>query len=126
MIEDKPKRGKPKSNQSNISRFLDRITIDEKGCWNWSGYLSLKGYGKFYADGKNHKAHRYSYEYFVGIIPEDLQIDHLCLNKSCVNPSHMELVTSRENTYRGMRNNSGIGKRGKDKNPRIRRWFKKP
>lgn len=122
----KPKRGRPKADETHISRFIDRITIDENGCWNWNGYLSLKGYGTFCTDYQRQRSHRYSYNYFVGEIPDRLQIDHLCRNKSCVNPAHLDIVTSKENTHRGMAFNSGVGKRGKDKQKRIRRWAKKP
>lgn len=73
----------------------------ENGCWEWQG-TSCKGYGYFCINGKNWRAHRYSYEYYVGKIPEGLSIDHLCRNRACVNPEHLEPVTSKENTLRGI------------------------
>lgn len=75
---------------------LSMFEIDNKsGCWNWRGHLS-KGYGYF----GPRVAHRVVYEKVIGKIPDGLQIDHLCLNKRCVNPKHLEPVTPKENTNR--------------------------
>lgn len=70
-------------------------------CWTWTGARNPKGYGSV-ADGRGGSmlAHRKAYEHLVGPIPEGLTIDHLCLNKSCVNPAHMEPVTRAENNSR--------------------------
>lgn len=75
-------------------------------CWNWLGW-SKSGYGGLSKDGKRHRAHRYIYELLVGKIPEGLEIDHLCRNKKCVNPEHLEPVTHSEN----MRRTKGFRKR---------------
>ena len=64
------------------------------GCWEWSGALDRDGYGV-------NRPHRFAYEEMVGPIPKDRQIDHLCRNRRCCNPNHLELVTPRENTMRG-------------------------
>ena len=69
-------------------------------CWNWTATTS-SGYGTFKINKKTNLSHRLSYEDFYGKIPKGLQIDHLCRNKRCVNPEHLEAVTSRENTMRG-------------------------
>lgn len=72
-------------------------------CWNWTGATNL-GYGTFCISQRPTKvvrAHRYAYELLVGPIPTGLVIDHLCRNHGCVNPSHMEPVTNRENVLRG-------------------------
>ena len=69
-------------------------------CWNWIGEITDKGYGRLQNGYKRVKAHRYFYELFVGKIPVGLEIDHLCRNKKCVNPKHLELVTHRENIIR--------------------------
>lgn len=84
-------------------RILDTIKVTENSCWEWQGTRQKNGYGALRAGGKTVRAHRYSYEAFIGSIPEGLQIDHLCRNRPCVNPWHMEPVTARENTRRAMR-----------------------
>jgi hypothetical protein len=71
-----------------------------EGCWNWSGYLNKDGYGTTRWYGRMVKSHRASYEIAHGPIPEGLQIDHLCLNKACFNPKHLEAVTQTENMRR--------------------------
>ncbi len=85
-------------------RFWAKVNVGERGdCWEWTASLS-HGYGQFWIQGANpqrQKAHRVAYEMIVGPIPEGLQIDHLCRNRACVNPSHMQPVTRRENLIRG-------------------------
>ena len=70
-------------------------------CWLWTKSFSPNGYGVMKIDGKNVKAHRLSYELFVGSIPDGLELDHLCRVRHCVNPAHLEAVTHRENVLRG-------------------------
>jgi HNH endonuclease len=71
-------------------------------CWPWTGARTSAGYGHLYLPGRRHAyAHRLLYEIEVGPIPEGHQVDHLCRNHACVNPAHLEPVTSRENTRRG-------------------------
>lgn len=75
-------------------------------CWEWTGYKNSKGYGMFRL-GTEHKfkhcvSHRYSYELLASKIPKGLQLDHLCRVRHCVNPKHLEPVTARENTVRGL------------------------
>lgn len=70
-------------------------------CWNWIGYIGKTGYGQFKKNNKMQKAHRVSYELYKGKIRRELEIDHLCRNKKCVNPKHLEAVTHRENMLRG-------------------------
>ncbi len=69
-------------------------------CWPWHGARTKKGYGTFRKDGRTHYAHRVAYERTFGPIPDGLTIDHLCRNKLCVNPAHLEVVTRGENVRR--------------------------
>lgn len=80
-------------------RFWSKVEKTDS-CWNWLG-SKVDGYGKFWLNGKTIRVHRLSYEMIKGKIPNGLQIDHLCRNRRCVNPDHLETVTSQENTLRG-------------------------
>ena len=86
--------------QSTIELFL-RNTDRSGECWIWTKRLGPAGYGSFWLNGRGGNAHRFAYELFVGSIPEGLTIDHLCRVRACVNPSHLEAVTMRENLHRG-------------------------
>lgn len=70
------------------------------GCWPWLGALA-SGYGSLSVRGTSRQAHRVGYELMVGPVPEGLQLDHLCRNRACCNPAHLEPVTLRENVRRG-------------------------
>lgn len=81
-------------------RFWSKV--DRSGaCWIWKGSTGGKGYGHFYVDGRKIASHRVAYTIAVGEIPEGMDIDHLCRNRRCVNPAHLEPVTHRENLLRG-------------------------
>lgn len=86
----------------DVSRFWEKVSKTDN-CWNWTGQKSEKGYGLFSVQRKRKRAHQIAYLLSVGPIPDGLQLDHLCRNKSCVNPEHLEPVTSRENTMRGIK-----------------------
>ena len=79
--------------------FGQKCWIDEWRCADVGGYTVTT------KRGRNVRAHREAYEYFIGPIPVGLQLDHLCRNRRCFNPAHLEPVTSHENSLRG-----GVGK----------------
>lgn len=83
-----------------MDKLLSRMSKLPSGCWEWTGTKD-RGYGYVAHNGKTTQAHRAVYEELVGPIPSGLQIDHLCRNRSCVNPKHLELVTQRVNILRG-------------------------
>lgn len=82
-------------------RIEANVEIDPAtGCWVWSGARGADGYGRIGVHYKKKLAHRVAYEDFVGPIPPGLQIDHLCFNRCCANPAHLEAVTGAENVAR--------------------------
>ena len=77
--------------------------IDRSGdCWVWTGSRTGAGYGQVWSRRGNRGVHRIVYEQLVGPIPDGLVIDHLCRNRSCCNPAHLEPVTMAENVRRGL------------------------
>ncbi len=81
-------------------RFWERVTASG-ACWQWEGPVNRAGYGQFYERPRTVPAHRWSWGHLVGGIPDDLVLDHLCRNHSCVDPDHLEPVTHAENVLRG-------------------------
>jgi hypothetical protein len=84
-----------------VKRFWSKVEKTDL-CWIWRGQRNHYGYGAFSFGGTRRKvgAHRFAYELLVGPIPEGLTIDHLCRNRACVNPDHLEPVSMYENLMR--------------------------
>lgn len=93
-------------------RFWAKVTFSESSdCWVWTASKNPAGYPLFYVKGERLMvAHRFLYTQLIEIVPTEIDLDHLCLNKSCVNPQHLEPVTHQENSLRG--NGVGVCKRG--------------
>lgn len=85
---------------STAERILRYVEVDEAGHWIWKAARDTGGYGQLRIGRRTYKAHRVSYEAFVGPIPDGLHIDHLCRIRECVNPQHLEPVTCLENVRR--------------------------
>ena len=81
---------------------IPRHNAAERHCWTWAGCKTPKGYGVTWHKGKTQFAHRLIYLLIIGEIAKGLQVDHLCRNRSCCNPAHLEIVTLQENIRRGM------------------------
>lgn len=83
------------------AKLLARAVAGPNSCLIWTGAKNNSGYGQIRVNGTTTYTHRLAYEVFVGPIPEGLHLDHLCRNRACCNPHHLEPVTSGENTRRG-------------------------
>lgn len=71
-------------------------------CWIWAWALNTHGYAGIKSQDVYYPVHRLMYELEVGKIPKGLQLDHLCRNRACINPAHLEPVTAQENVRRGI------------------------
>lgn len=94
--------GSPRASNSTIREYLTaRRIIKPDGCWEWQLRPESKGYGQvWHTDYYSEMAHRVSYELHVKPIAQGMTLDHTCWNKICINPEHLEEVTSLENTKR--------------------------
>lgn len=80
-----------------IEFVIDTVT----GCWIWQRSKTAQGYGNITVNNKQVLAHRFLYEQYKGVVPEGMELDHLCKNKFCINPDHLQPVTHAENCRRG-------------------------
>jgi hypothetical protein len=102
-IKGQPKRFVNGHNRNRRKHDPGYVVNETTGCWEWTGQLRTAGYGTLYVRGEGFvQAHRWMYEQHVGPIPDGMQLDHLCRNRRCVNPAHLEPVTNRENCLRGV------------------------
>lgn len=88
--------------QSVGERLWSQVESTPLGCWMWTGSTDTHGYGRMKIDGRYQPTHRVAYELLVGPIPNGLVIDHLCRNRACLNPAHVEPVANAENVLRGV------------------------
>ena len=82
-------------------RIAEKLAITAAGCWVFAGATTSRGYGSIRIDGDSRSVHVVMYELDNGPVPDGLELDHLCRNRPCCNPAHLEPVTSLENWERG-------------------------
>jgi len=108
-----------------IDRLMFRTALLDNGCWEWRGARNPRGYGNICVDsyGSAKSTHRVAYMELVGEIPEGLEIDHLCRNRACVNPTHLEPVDHATNVRRGVQPRFPSCKWGHEYTVENTRWW---
>lgn len=94
-----PPRGSTLKERLMFFMVVDHVT----GCWNWTANKNQKGYGRVAIDGRLHSAHRVSFEIFNGPLIDGLEVDHVCENRGCINPAHLQQITHASNVRKGNR-----------------------
>lgn len=94
----------PKLSLEETDRFWSKYEKKDE-CWLWIGTKNKEGYGQFSLKNKGYLAHRIAYFIFNGVISQFKVINHICHNPSCVNPNHLDEVTSRENAIHANNHN---------------------
>lgn len=102
----------PNNMRTKVEQEICPLSDLDGFCWAWTGALNSKGYSCTSVAGKSQLAHRVAYELLVAPIEPGLQIDHLCRNKRCINPDHLEVVTGQVNCSRQDRANKTHCKHG--------------
>lgn len=113
-----------------MERLMERITVDENGCWIFTGGQRAGGYGQIRLGGRNAgvgTAHRVAYEHLVGPIPDGMFLDHRCRVRTCCNPDHLRIVSPLQNMEHragANSNNQSGGARGVSFYPtkKVRPW----
>lgn len=88
------------SSQDRLWSNIDVVDVDD--CWVWKGATTVKEYGRLRVGGRKKLAYQYAYELVCGPVPDGLELDHLCRNRACCNPFHLEPTTHQENVLRGV------------------------
>lgn len=99
-MADGPVANLPSGLDAYVPLFLAKVQ-ESDDCWEWVGFRDRLGYGRYQSWKGENYAHRVSYRIFVGPIPDGMSLDHLCRNRGCVRPDHLEPVLHRVNVLRG-------------------------
>lgn len=108
---------------SDIERFWPKVDKSNE-CWTWTASKDRYGYGRFKVRGKSRLAHRVSFLMQKNYLPEGMLLDHICHNRSCVNPDHLRLVTNKQNMENraGLDRNNRSGVRGVYWSKQDKKW----
>lgn len=111
--DDRRRINYPKNRKRRLAhdRFWEKVSAT-LGCWKWLGGKNTAGYGYFWFEGRTVGAHQHAYTEAYGPIPAGQEPDHLCENKGCVNPAHLEAVAHIENVRRGKHRRNPVPARG--------------